>query len=108
MDVVVTGYSGNPFIDGRTYSAICFSCSEVPKMEDFDELTNEIVIHHGMEPSRLNSVKEMMAQGFGEHESTRSIKAVKKALKKAKAVITSETENHIYNKLFMPQDLLDG
>lgn len=100
-EVVCTAYSHNPFIDGRTYDAICFVCSQVPKTWDFDESTNELVIYSGMDPQRLCSVKDMMEDGFDREEIEASIRAVRRCLKSAKTIIVSELSHNVFDHLYL-------
>lgn len=89
-DVIVSAYRNHPFIDGRCYQELCFTCYEVPKVSEYFEEYNDgvrihkdvIVYYNGLDQTKLHSLEEMMADGFGREESQRSIKAIKAAIKK--------------------------
>lgn len=81
IEVVVTAYKRIPFINGKNYEEICFTCDSVPKMHSFDELKNELIVYNNFDKNRLNTLEEMISDGFTKKESQISIKAVKRICK---------------------------
>ena len=106
VEIICSGFSSDPFIDGRTYDWMCFTCSQVPKSWEFDEETNELVLYHDMDPKRLCSVKDMVDDGFEFSEAQKSIRAVKRCLQSTKVIIVSELSNNIYDRLFLADEPL--
>lgn len=96
-----TAYSSQPFIDGRTYESICWTCSQVPKTWEFDEATSTLIINE-VDPTKLCTVEDMVEEGFNKEEAAASIKGVKKCLKNAKAVIV--TKGAIYDEIFFQEE----
>ena len=64
---VVKLFANRPFIDGRNYELICFTCTNVPKQWEY---TKDGEINHWgyHDPSKLKTAKEMMEDGFDEKE----------------------------------------
>ena len=73
-----------PFIDGRIYHAICWTCGNVPKNYEWDEEKEELTVFEEYDPKRLFTVEEMMSDGFEREESRISIRAVKASIRKAR------------------------
>lgn len=80
--VLVSGFKEIPFIDGKTYEAICHCCSEVPKMYDFDTATQKFIFYDKMEPSRLHTVEELVEDGWNKKVAEISYKAIKNLVKR--------------------------
>jgi len=78
-------FNKSPFVDGRKYHAICWTCGNVPKNYEWDEEKEELTVFDEFNPKRLFTVDEMMSDGFEREESRISIRAVKAAIRKAKA-----------------------
>ncbi len=74
-------YRDCPFIDGRRYNLICFTCYSVPKKWEYDKFVGVICYKHPS-PYYLHTVDEMISDGWTRHESEFAIKAVKRALAK--------------------------
>jgi hypothetical protein len=106
-EIFCTSYYQNPFIDGRKYEFICFTCSEIPKMWDFDESTSEFILYECLSPDRLCSVAEMMEDGFDLNESQKSLQAIQKLIKKSNILVKSKSKYLILNKIFLPEIPLD-
>ncbi len=77
-EVCVSGYQTHPFIDGRRYQEICFICSEVPKMYEYN---GELVVYDTFDPKRLHTADELAEDGFDKKLAQKSIRAVKQAIK---------------------------
>ena len=73
MDVRCTGYSKQPFIDGKKYESICHTCWCVPK-----------------DDGSLCTPKELIEDGFDIKDAKTSIKAIKKSIIKYKAKIKNQ------------------
>ena len=78
-------FNKSPFIDGRKYHAICWTCGNVPKDYEWDEEKEELTVFDEFDPKRLFTVEEMMSDGFEREESRISIRAVKASIRKSKA-----------------------
>jgi hypothetical protein len=78
-------FNKHPFIDGRKYHAICWTCGNVPKNYEWDEEKEELTVFDEFDPKRLFTVDEMMSDGFGREESRISIRAVKASIRKSNA-----------------------
>ena len=78
IDINVKGFGSEPFITGRTYESMCYTCACVPK--------SSFIIFKGTENIKdpINSLDEMLADGFDKKRAETSIKSVKKLLKKKK------------------------
>ena len=78
-------YSHKPFVDGKNYSLICWTCCNVPKT--WETINGEMVIYSYLSPDRLCSVGEMMEDGWDRTTAELSIKSVKKLLKSRKFIV---------------------
>ena len=83
-EVVCTGYSSGPFVDGKKYDEICHVCHCVPKTCEYDEENDEWIHYDYLEDKKLRTVAEMMEDGWDKAEAAKSVKAVKAAIKRAK------------------------
>jgi len=84
MAVLCLGHRTAPFIDGRKYEMMCDCCLNVPKMYEYDEKKEELIVFEEMDHKRLHTAKEMVEDGFEERLAKKSIKAVKAKIKKRK------------------------
>ena len=84
MTVACLGHATVPFIDGRKYEEICHCCFSVPKMYEYDEKKEELIVFETMNYKRLHTAKELVSEGFEEEFAKKSIKAVKAKIKKRK------------------------
>lgn len=96
---IVRGYHDFPFVDGRNYSLICWTCACIVKYWYEDSNGNIIFLEHP-DPEHIKTAAEMMEDGWTKDDAEFSIKAIMRKLKKPKIIITSEQQN-IYNKLFI-------
>ena len=71
IDIIVSSFAEVPFITGKCYPEICFTCSAVPKVIDENGKFN-------VSPKRLHSVEEMVELGYDKIKSKNCIKAVKR------------------------------
>lgn len=99
IEILVRYHSEEPFIDGRTYAVICFTCASIPKTWGYEN--GEVVVYKYKNPERLCSVEDMMEDGWERCEALRSLKAVKKLLKKPKFVLVPENGVHVFEQLFL-------
>jgi len=100
IEVIVRCFSEEPFIDGRTYPEICFTCANVPKTWEYDK-DGEIVMFGGRRADKLSTPEDMMSDGWTREEAECSIKAVKRLLKNPKVIIAPDGDIHIFEVLFM-------
>jgi len=80
IDIAVKGFGSEPFVTGKTYEVICFTCACVSRNSFVMRLSEDE--EHKKEP--LNSLEEMLSEGFDKRRSETSIKNIKKLLKKKK------------------------
>jgi len=93
-------YANHPFVDGRCYSLICWTCACIPKTEYIDE-NGKFVFLRNPDSEHLNSFEEMVYEdGFPRIDTDRSLKAVKKLLKCVKSNFESMHTAHIFAQLF--------
>jgi hypothetical protein len=85
MDAVCTGYRSTkfPFVDGRTYEAICDCCHTIPKTCEF--INNEWKYYNYYE-QQLHTIEEIMDGGWSKDQAKRSLKGVKAKIKKGKVI----------------------
>jgi len=96
--VITRAYAHQPFVDGRNYDLICWTCANVPKGWYTDE-TGEVIVLDHFDPDMINDVREMMAEGWDKVDAEISIKAVRKILKSPKTSFTSFHDNHVFAQL---------
>jgi hypothetical protein len=89
MDLYCTGNRHTPFVDGKTYDKICFTCYHVPRTErqiynEEGNLEEEIKILYS--PKYLHTAKELFDMGPAETmvQARRSVASVRSAIKAAK------------------------
>lgn len=88
-EAYVSAYRERPFVDGRKYKEICWCCANVPKtwelLKNYDDgycIHKEyVMVYDEMDPKRLHTVEEIMSEGWDREEATRSVRAVKRAIK---------------------------
>ncbi len=100
-ECVVHTYSHTPFIDGRNYNLLCFCCASVPKGYHYDAATEELTVFDDMDPDRLHTPTEMVEDGWSEEEAKKSVRAVKRAIKKSKLLVVSGSESHVFAELIL-------
>lgn len=76
----VSSYQDGPFVDGRTYNIVCFTCSSVIKKWEYDKGLGTIITYNHASPFYLCTVEDMMTEGWSQQEAEHAIKAVKKKL----------------------------
>lgn len=79
---IVTGYSQQPFIDGNKYQMICFTCANTVRKWDKDESLDRILVYKHASPFYLNTVADMIDDGWKKPEAEHSLKSVRKKLHK--------------------------
>ena len=87
LECYVSAYQDHPFIDGRTYKEICFVCASIPKMSNRvinSDGTEEFILYDTFDRNRLNTVDDLLPDGFAKDEILKSLKAVRAAIKKPK------------------------
>jgi hypothetical protein len=89
MDLYCTGNRNLPFVDGKTYNKLCFTCYNVPKTtkQIYDEEGNvkeEVILPYS--PKHLHTAKELFDYGQAETmvQARRSVAAVRSAIKSSK------------------------
>lgn len=92
IEAFTSAYRSHPFIDGRCYNEICWTCANVPKTHTTEE--DRMVVFNVFQERMLHSVQEMMDDGFTRHEAEISIKWIKRALRKRKQCDLPLTINH--------------
>lgn len=96
---IVRVYDDFPFVDGRNYSLICWTCACIVKYWYEDKEGNIIVLKYP-DPDHLNTAEEMMEDGWKREDAEYSIRAIQRKLKNPKITIAS-TGQHIYRQLFL-------
>lgn len=88
MDFMVVSHKNHPFVDGKCYPAICFSCYQVPKVYcyEFDKKGN-IISSEGpfYNYLHLHTPEELLEIGSADSlcQAKKSVDGVTKACKKA-------------------------
>jgi hypothetical protein len=89
LDLYCTGNRNTPFVDGKTYSKLCFTCYNVPKTikQVYDEegsVVDEVDL--GYSPKHLHTAKELVDLGPADNmiQARRSVAGVRSAIKMAK------------------------
>lgn len=82
IDIAVSGFRETPFINGKTYEYICFTCASTPKNTFVAILFDNDIIEYNKNKGMLNNLEEMVADGFNKKRAETSIKAIKKLIKK--------------------------
>lgn len=100
IEVIVRYHSEEPFVDGRYYDLICFTCASIPKTWEYGP-DGEIVWYGTKSPDRLATVEDMVSDGWGKQEAERSIKAVRKLLKNPRVIIVPELDTNVLECLFL-------
>ena len=90
-------FSHEPFIDGRTYDFICHTCACVPKKWEYKD--GEMIVFEHQSPSRLNTVEDMVSDGWAAERAAKSIKAVQRLLRNPKIVLAAS--KHVFAELFI-------
>jgi hypothetical protein len=106
IEVIVRFHTDEPFVDGRTYSEMCFTCASVPKTWEYDAVADEVIVFDFKSPNRLCTVEDMVSDGWDKEEAQRSIKAVKKLLKNPRFVVASVFGVNVFEHLFVGEELL--
>lgn len=88
MDIYTNVHKNLPFVDGRLYSHVCFTCFFVPKTmnQTYDQkgnISEEIDLDYSC--SNLNTANEIYNQGASDtlNQAKRSLESVKKACESA-------------------------
>ena len=100
IEVIVRFFSQDPFIDGRTYDEICFTCASVPKQSEYIKETDEWIIFDGLRADKLCTPEDMMEDGWEREEAVHAIKCVKRLLKNPKTIIVPEDGRHVLEVIF--------
>jgi hypothetical protein len=100
---VVRTYSKEPFVDGRNYDLICWTCANVPK--SFEMVDGQPVVLYGLDPAKINDVEGMIADGWSKVEAEVSIKAVKRLLKNALAIVEPAGGANVFAELFIDVEI---
>jgi hypothetical protein len=100
IEVIVQWHSEVPFVDGRYYDLVCFTCASVPRVWAWGE-DGEMVWYGTKSPDRLASVEDMMSDGWSKEEAQQSIKAIKKLLKNPRIIIESDLDFNVLECLFL-------
>lgn len=74
IQIASSGYLNHPFVDGKKYDAICLCCAST--------LKGSFTIAGPKNPPELHSLQEMIEDGFDKKNAEKSLKLIKKALKK--------------------------
>jgi hypothetical protein len=98
-------HAQDPFIDGRCYDLICFTCFTIPKTWEYDS-KGEIIWYGTKSPDRLSSVADMVSDGWEKQEAEISIRAIKKLLKNPRIRIVPEFGMNIFGSLFFGDSIL--
>ena len=74
IDIAVKGFSSEPFVTGKTYETICYTCACVARSSFVMRLSKD----EEYKKELLNSLEEMLSEGFNKKRSEASIKNIKK------------------------------
>jgi len=91
-------FAAEPFIDGRTYDFICYTCASVQK--NWEIIDGEIVTYTYSSPDRIRTTQEMVEDGWTADRANRSIKAIQKLLRRPKINVES-VGKHVFVQLFL-------
>ena len=97
---IVRIFESHPFIDGRTYDLICFTCSCVPKYW-YTTKQGEVITLTDPDPEHMRTVAEMLEDGWDKRDAERSIKAIQRKLQSPKIHIFSDHDQNIFAQLFL-------
>jgi hypothetical protein len=81
ISVIASGYRNEPFLDGKKYHVMCFTCACTVKGAFTFRVGENL---KPIVPGELYTVQEMMEDGFDKKEAEISLKAVKAAIAKSK------------------------
>lgn len=105
MDFCVTSFNHQPFIDGKRYKRICFTCAQVPQDYVQTYLNDNIVEQQGpfFDWKHLCTPEELVKMGAAEtlEEANRSVKAVRRKLRDIGAQVLNKL------KLTRPKNSFD-
>jgi len=101
---IVRVYANEPFVDGRNYNMICWMCANVPKSWYYDD-SGEVVVLGYFDRDRINTVKELMEEGWSRDEAELSVKAILKLLKSPLIRFESELETNVFSHLIFGDDI---
>lgn len=104
LQAFVRCFEASPFIDGRNYDLICWTCACVPKYWYIDDEGNTITFDNP-DPAHMRNISEMVEEGWNKAKAEYSIKAIMKKLKSPKINIMSD-QQHIFAQLFL-SDTID-
>jgi hypothetical protein len=82
INIAVSGFRETPFITGKTYEYICFTCACTPRKAFTISLSVDDEIEYNKNKEILNNLEEMIADGFDKKRAEISIKTIKKLIKK--------------------------
>ena len=100
IETIVRYHSEEPFIDGRCYNLMCFTCASIPRVWESGP-DGQVIWYGTKSPDRLSSVEDMMSDGWGKKEAEISIKAVKKLLKNPRIIVVPENGVNIFECLYL-------
>lgn len=92
IDVICSGYSRTPFVDGKKYKMICQFCYETPKSWEYDEKNDKIVILP-ISADNLHTAESLFEELFSGKPKKNdanfircknSVSSIKKSIKKKK------------------------
>ena len=105
IDVIVRFHQEEPFVDGRCYDIMCFTCATIPMTWEYGP-DGEVIWYGTKSPNRLASVEYMVSEGWTKQEAETSLKAIRKLLKNPRIIIVSELEVNILECLFLSNQRL--
>jgi len=99
IQAFVRSFESYPFVDGRNYDLVCWTCACVIKYWYIND-AGEVITLERPDPDHLYSVQEMIEDGWNKAKAEHSHKAIQKKLKSPRVNIDSEAQ-HIYAQLFL-------
>ena len=88
IEAFFSSFRHHPFVDGYMHEVICHGCGSVPKCITINGQLKSAGTY--LCPLQLNSVTEMLDDGWNKAEATIHIKAVKKAISKGRPKVWTE------------------
>jgi hypothetical protein len=80
-EVICSGHRNKPFVDGKNYAQLCHLCYSVPKICELKDEKWEI---YTLEDQKLHTANELIEDGWDQADVSKSIKAVRAAIKRSK------------------------
>jgi len=94
-----------PFIDGKCYGLMCFTCFSIPKKWEYDSVMDRVMCYSHYSPYYLHSVQEMVSDGWVKEEAEFSLKAVKRLLVGTLSIAKPIGGRHVFECLVLSSEV---